>query len=70
MPVHLKKETHLSVFISGFWQVKSFPYGVPEPMNGIISRFTVMLHWNQLKAVFGSVVGSLDGDGHSYLVIG
>lgn len=70
MPVHLKKETHLSVFITGFWQVKSFSCGIPELMNGIISRITVMLHWNQLKAVFRSVVGSLDGDGHSYLVIG
>ena len=70
MAVHLKKQTHLSAFISGFGQVKSFPCGVPELMNGIISRITVMLDWNQLKAVFGSAVGSLGGDGHSCLVIG
>ena len=70
MPVHLKKQTHLSVFISGFRQVKSFPCGDPELMELPPESITVMLDWKQFKAVFGSAVGSLDGDGHSCLVIG
>ena len=68
MPVHLKKQTHLPVFISGFWQVKSFPCGDRELME--LPPESVMLYWKQFKAVFGSAVGSLDGDGHSCLVIG